>query len=120
MGYRLRRQRSIGKRRLVEGSALFQSLRDDLVFQRWSPQQIAAKPKVLHPDDPAQRVSHETIYAAIYTYPRGGLKRSLSRHCDSIKPARGRRRTTATKRSWVPEELRIIHRAEQIEQRLIS
>ncbi|CEE16510.1 hypothetical protein XAC3810_900008 [Xanthomonas citri pv. citri] len=38
---------------LVEGSALFQSVRDDLLFQRWSPQQIAAKLKGLHPDDGA-------------------------------------------------------------------
>ncbi|WP_425521307.1 IS30 family transposase, partial [Xanthomonas vasicola] len=119
MDYRLRRQNCVRKRRLVEGGALFQSVRDDLVFQRWSPQQIAAKRKVMHPDDPTQRVSHETIYAAIYAYPRGGLKKELVEALRQRKPARGRRRTTATKRSWVPEQLRIIHRPEEIEQRLI-
>ena len=35
------------KRKFVEASALFQSIRDDLVLYRWSPQQIAAK-HVLH------------------------------------------------------------------------
>ncbi|MGD3047018.1 IS30 family transposase, partial [Xanthomonas oryzae pv. oryzicola] len=56
------------------GTSLFQQVRDDLVLYRWSPQQIAAKLKAMHPDDPSQRVSHETIYAAIYAHPRGGLK----------------------------------------------
>lgn len=31
----------------------------------------------MHPDNAAQRVSHETIYAAIYAHPRGGLKKAL-------------------------------------------
>ncbi|OMO15770.1 transposase, partial [Xanthomonas oryzae pv. oryzae] len=35
------------------------------------------------------------------------------------KPTRGLRRTTAAKRTWVPEELRIVHRPEEVTQRLI-
>nr|WP_242628749.1 IS30 family transposase [Xanthomonas oryzae] len=35
------------------------------------------------------------------------------------KPTRGLRRTTAAKRTWVPEELRIVHRPEEVAQRLI-
>ncbi|AEQ96965.1 transposase [Xanthomonas oryzae pv. oryzicola BLS256] len=66
------------------GTSLFQQVRDDLVLYRWSPQQIAAKLKAMHPDDPSQRVSHETIYAAIYAHPRGGLKQ---RACGSASSA---------------------------------
>ena len=48
-----------------------------LLDWRWSPQQIAATLARLYPDESARRVSHETIYSAIYAYPRGELRRQL-------------------------------------------
>ena len=39
-----------------------------------SPQQIAGRLKYMYPDDPTQRVSHETIYSAVYMVPRGELR----------------------------------------------
>ena len=44
-----------------------------------------------YPDDPAMRVSHETIYQSIYLYPRGGLKRELQACLRSGRGARRRR-----------------------------
>ena len=117
--YQRCRRHSVRRHKIVEGSALFQDIRDDLALYRWSPQQIAAKLRSMHPDDPTQRVSHETIYAAIYAHPRGGLKKELVEALRQRKPARGLRRTTAAKRSWVPEQLRIIHRPDEVAQRLI-
>jgi len=32
------------------------------LVEDWSPQQIAARLRLLHPDEPALRVSHEAIY----------------------------------------------------------
>src|SRR5512134_3042088 len=75
--------------------------------------------KVMEPDDPGSRVSHETIYAAIYTHPRGGVKTAMIEALRQAKPARGRRRTTLAGRSMVPETLRIVHRPEEIEARLV-
>ena len=49
---------------------------------------------MLHPDDPAMRVSHETIYQSIYVYPRGGLRRELQaclRSGRAVRRRRGRR-----------------------------
>nr|WP_230079363.1 IS30 family transposase [Xanthomonas oryzae] len=117
--YRLRRRACVRRRRLVEGSALFQQVRDDLVLYRCSPRQIAAKLKAMHPDDPSQCVSHETIHAAIYAHPRGGLKKEFVEAPGRHKPTRGLRPTTAAKRTWVPEELRIVHRPGKVAQRLI-
>ncbi|MFC6840034.1 IS30 family transposase [Xanthomonas theicola] len=119
MRYRTRRQHSVRRRRLTPGTDLFQMVRDHLVLWRWSPQQIAAKLLLMSPDDPAQRVSHETIYATIYAHPRGGLKKELVEALRQRRPSRGSRRTTAAKRSWVPEEPRIVHRPEEVQQRLV-
>jgi IS30 family transposase len=118
-GYRRRRSRSVRPRKLLEGSPLFQHVHDRLVFDRWSPQQIATRLRIMHPDNASERVSHETIYAAIYAHPRGGLKKALMEALRQHKPKRGARCKSAAKRSWVPEELRIVHRPEEIEQRLI-
>ena len=41
----------------------------------WSPEQIAGRLKQMHPDEPSERVSHETIYAYIYAQPRGELRK---------------------------------------------
>jgi IS30 family transposase len=43
----------------------------------WSPQQIAKAFRRLWPDDARMNVSHETIYNAIYAYPKGDLRKQL-------------------------------------------
>ena len=68
-----------------------------------SPQQVAARLKVFLPDRPERHVSHESIYLAIYAYPRGELKRQLIAY---LRQGKGKRATllnrtsvTAPKRS---------------------
>lgn len=48
-----------------------------LLDWKWSPQQISGTLKRMHPNDSSQRVSHETIYTAIYARPYGELRRQL-------------------------------------------
>jgi hypothetical protein len=50
---------------------------DWLVYWRWSPQLIAARLRRMYLGDRNHSVSHETIYAAIYARPRGGLKEAM-------------------------------------------
>jgi len=104
---------------LVEGSALHTWVRGKLVHLHWSPEQIAGRLRAMHPDDPDRRVSHETIHTAIHAQPRGGLKAAMIEALRQGKPARGRRRTTIAGSSMVPESLRIIHRPEEIEARIV-
>jgi IS30 family transposase len=62
--------------------------------RRYSPQQVSGRLNVAYPDDPAMRVSHETIYQSIYLYPRGGLRRELKaclRTGREVRRRRGRR-----------------------------
>lgn len=45
----------------------------------WSPQQISHRLELDHPDDPEMRVSHETIYLAIFQPRRRAVKAKLHR-----------------------------------------
>ena len=59
-----------------------------------SPQQIAGWLKLEYPDNEAMRVSHETIYRALYVQARGTLKKDLTKHLRT-----GRRRRYARSHS---------------------
>jgi IS30 family transposase len=54
------------------------SLVQDWLRTKWSPEQIAAMLGELFPDRPEMRVSHETIYQALYVQGRGELRRELA------------------------------------------
>jgi transposase, IS30 family len=66
-----------------------------LELQRtFSPEQIAGRLRRMHPDDPKERVSHETIYSAIYLMPRGELRSEIinalrQSHAKRMPRARG-------------------------------
>lgn len=56
---------------------------------RWSPEQITHHLPRDFPDDPGMRVTHETIYQALYVQGRGELRRDLTR---ALRTGRARRR----------------------------
>jgi IS30 family transposase len=64
-------------------------------------------------------VSHETIYLAIYTYPRGELKRQLISYLRQGKGKRRPRTMSATRRELYPAELSIHLRPPEVEDRLV-
>lgn len=117
--YDARRVHCRRKLKLAEGGSTYRFVHDHLVYRRWSPEQIAHRLRLMNPDEPSARVSHETIYAAIYAQPRGGLKAAMIEALRQAKPARGRRRRTLAGSAMVPEPLRIVHRPEDIEARLV-
>jgi IS30 family transposase len=47
--------------------------------QWWSPQEISHRLRIEFPGDPMMRVSHETIYRALFVQGRGELRRELAR-----------------------------------------
>ena len=118
--YRQRRRASVRHRKFVEGSGLWQRVRDGLCYRFWSPHQIAARLRFMHPEDSGRHDSAETIYRAIYTYPRGSLKAEMVAALRQAKPSGGRRRATAASAGgFVPEQLRIVHPPEDIAHRLM-
>jgi len=118
-GYAQRRRRCVRKPVLMPDTPLYQHVYDRLVYLCWSPQQIANHLRVMPVEHCPGLVSHETIYAAIYAQPRGALKQGMIQSLRQAKPKRGVRRTTAAARGFVPENQRIAHRPEDIEQRLV-
>ncbi len=59
------------------------------LLTRWSPQQISKLLIKEFPDDEQMRVSHETIYQALYFQARGGLKREVK---EALRSGRTRRK----------------------------
>ena len=55
----------------------------------WSPVQISRRLRIEHPGDPMMRVSHESIYQALYVQGRGELRRELAR---CLRTGRAKRR----------------------------
>lgn len=81
------RRKARRRRKLDRDGALWAEVRQQLVEEKWSPEQIAGS---------LGGVSHETIYTAIYAMPRGELKRELTQ-------ALRQQRSTRKARSAGPE-----------------
>ena len=56
--------------------------------RRWSPQQISRRLRIDYPDDPMMRISHETIYRALFVQSRGELRRQLAANLRSARATR--------------------------------
>ena len=73
----------------------------------------------MYPNDPSQRVSHETIYTALYAMPRGELRRDMIaclRQCNDTR--RPRLRGTDQRRG-IPEMQSLHIRPPEVADRLI-
>jgi len=92
-----------------------------MLDEKLSPEQIAARLRRDHPDDPEYHVSHETIYQALYVQGRGELRRELVGALRSGRAVRrGRNRPHPTRRSGLPRPLVMIsERPAEVEDRAV-
>jgi IS30 family transposase len=74
--------------KLVTNQDLRAAVAEGLSRQR-SPEQICNRLRRDYPDDESMRVSHETIYQALYCQARGGLKREVAQ---ALRTGRTRRK----------------------------
>jgi IS30 family transposase len=86
----------------------------------WSPQQIAARLRIDHPDDTMMRISHEAIYLELYIQGRGALKRELTACLRTGRALRvPRARTQGRGKSFVTPEVLISERPAEAADRAV-
>lgn len=90
--------------------------------RRWSPQQISHRLRVEHPSDESMRISHESIYRAIYAEHDGALKRDLVprlRTGRALRRPRRQARQNAFVFRGIPDPLSIRDRPRSVEDRRV-
>jgi len=85
----------------------------------WSPEEISARLVLEFPGDPEMRVSHETIYQALYVQGRGALRRELTRHLRTGRALRKPRRTEGERRGRIPGMVNISERPAEAADRAV-
>ena len=86
----------------------------------WSPEQIANRLPVDFPDDHSMRVSHETIYRALYVQGRGALRRELTACLRTGRALRvPRARTSGRGKKFVTPEVMISQRPPEADDRAV-
>jgi IS30 family transposase len=83
-----------------------------------SPEQIARRLRVDHPDDESMRVSPETIYQSIYVQGRGELRRELAA---CLRSGRAQRQPQGRmeRRGSIPDMVSISQRPAEVEDRAL-
>ena len=84
----------------------------------WSPDEIARRLRIEHPDDPMMWVSHETIYKSLFVQGRGELRRELTR-CLRTGRATRRKRGPKDGRGRIPNMVMISDRPAEVEDRAV-
>jgi IS30 family transposase len=85
----------------------------------WSPEQIAGTLKKRYPDQTEQRVSHETIYNALYVLPKGELRAELLRCLRQGRRVRRPRARGQDRRGQIQDMTPLHVRPPEVEDRLI-
>ena len=86
--------------------------------QWWSPREIARRLRLEYPEEPAMRVSHETIYQALFVQGRGELRRELHRCLRTGRAAR-RSRSEIEQRGRIPGMVMISERPAEARDRAV-
>lgn len=86
----------------------------------WSPEQISHRLRLDFPDDESMRVSHETIYQALYVQGRGALRRELTACLRTGRALREpQARTRAKGKKFITDQVRISARPAEVADRAV-
>src|SRR5258708_9776730 len=85
----------------------------------WSPEQIARRLPVEFPDDERMRVTHETVYKALYVQGRGALRRELTACLRTGRALRKPRRRPDERRGRIKDMVLISERPAEVRDRAV-
>jgi IS30 family transposase len=85
---------------------------------RFSPQQISARLRLEHPDDPEMRIAPETIYQSLYVQSRGRFRKDLTKYLRGGRSAR-RPRGKACGRGRISDMVSISERPPEVKDRAV-
>jgi transposase, IS30 family len=91
----------------------------DLLGDELSPEQVSAQLQIDFPDDAEMRVSHETIYQALYVQGRGELRRDLHKRLRTGRAVRKVRRVEGERRGRIPGMVNISERPAEVADRAV-
>lgn len=111
--YRRRRLPKLGRDTVLFGVV------EHFLREGWSPEQIAGTLKNRYPHQAEQRVSHETIYNALYVLPKGELRAELLRCLRQGRRARRPRARGQDRRGQIQDMTSLHVRPPEVEDRLI-
>jgi IS30 family transposase len=86
---------------------------------KWSPVQISRRLREEFPDRPEMRVSHETIYQALYVQGRGALRRELQQCLRTGRALRRPKARTDARQPRMPGMVMISERPAEVEDRAV-
>lgn len=104
--------------RKLDDLALWETVQA-LLRAQWSPEQIAGILAKAFPAAASYRVSHETIYSAVYLVPRGTLRTELIACLRQGRSTRKPRTRGTDRRGQIPNMQSIHVRPPEVEDRLI-
>lgn len=107
------------KTRRLEANVALRTLVEERLRANWSPEQIAAWLKCRCPHDPAQHVSHETIYKSLFIQAKGTLKRELCEHLRTRRRIRRAKGASGSARGQIPDAISIRERPAEVADRAV-
>ena len=87
------------------------------LLKNWSPEQIAGRIKIEHPNDPIMTISYGAIYMHIYSHPQASLNKKLIKLLPYQKSRRRKPKARRKKGPKIRDQVNISQRPKHVENR---
>lgn len=114
-----RRSHTNHKKRKLDTNERLRRFVLEQLNERWSPEQIAKRLKMLYPTDATMRISHESIYSYLYVWPRGELRKIVLKCLRRRHKYRREYGKTRNKHRAIQDFISIEERPQEVADRIV-